>query len=294
MSQQRPSHISDLNEHCLWELLNFFEAVDLLNFGLVCIFASRHCVRPEVPPISKTCKRFHGATESKFLWFKVAKELQEDGCSLPLLWGDVLDGLSLKRLQQVAIRACNVRRSLSQSNPILSRNIVIKPPSWKIFTRQAIPEEGVDCIKIFNRKWIVYRRPDYLCIGHISAVKTKAFHEIPMIGYAGWPFELAQVNENTALIGIRHDVHEEWLLLEAVFGASPKDKPKIRSIPLDRAKYLCLFGRNYAVVRSRGVERLVNVYTGQGETIDPNPVGEKVWIKRDVKLISLPTESSSS
>lgn len=243
--------------------------------------------------LSKTCKRFHGTTESKTLWFKVAKELQEDGCGLPLLWEDVLENLSLKRLRQVAIRACNVQRNISQCSAMLTRNIVLKP-SWKLFARQAIPEEGVDCIKIFNRKWIVYRRPDCICVRHISAVKIKAFHEIPMIGFVGWPFELAQVNENTAMIGIRHDVNEEWLLLEVIFGASPKDKPKIRPLPLDRAKHLSLFGRSYAVVRSRGVERFVDVYTGQGATIDSHPVGEKVWIKRDVESISLPTEPSSS
>jgi hypothetical protein len=231
-------------------------------------------------PPSKTCKRFHGATESKTLWYKVAKELQEDGCSLPLLWEEVLEDLSLKRLRQVTIRACSVQRNLSQSEPILTRNLVLKP-SWKIFARQAIPKEAMDCVKIFNRKWIVYRRPDTICVRHISATKLKAFHEIPMIDFVGWPFELAQVNENTALIAVRHDVNEEWLLLEVTFGASPETKPKIRPLPLDRAAYISLVGRSYVIARNRGVERIVNIYTGQEETIDTAAVGEKVWIKRD-------------
>jgi hypothetical protein len=276
MSRRVPLQISGIDEHCVWALLNSFEAVDLLNFGLVRI--SIVAIVSALSSLSKTCRRFHRETESKILWFKVAKELQEDGCILPLLWGDVLEDLSLKRLRQVAIRACGVQRNLSQPKPMLTHSIVLKP-SWKLFSRQAIPPEAADCVKIFNRKWIVFRRPETLCVRHISAEKIKAFHEVPMIGYLGWPLELGQVNENTALIAIRHDINEEWLLLEMIFGANPTDKPKVRSLPLDRAKEISLPGRSYAVVRSRGVERLVDVYTGQEATIDTNPIGEKVWIE---------------
>jgi hypothetical protein len=52
MSRRRTLQISDLNEHCLWELLGSFQAVDILNFGLVCTFAShRHYVRPKLSPL---------------------------------------------------------------------------------------------------------------------------------------------------------------------------------------------------------------------------------------------------
>lgn len=138
---------------------------------------------------------------------EVAQRFQDE-FTLPMLYGEVLADLPLERIRRITIRASSLQQNLQRPHPSLTNHTIVKP-SWTFFKRMAIPDEAVDCLKIFNRKWILYRRPDSLAVRHVDAVGPKAkIFDIPIIGYAGWPFELAQVDKRTALVGIRHDVNE--------------------------------------------------------------------------------------
>src|SRR5579871_6032140 len=105
----------------------------------------------------------------------------EDEFTLPMLYGEVLADLPLERIRQITIRASSLQRNLRQPHPSLINHTIVKP-TWTLFKRMAVPDEAVDCLKIFNRKWILYRRPDSLAVRHVDSVGPKAkVFDIPII-----------------------------------------------------------------------------------------------------------------
>jgi hypothetical protein len=112
----------------------------------------------------------------------------------------------------VTTRACRLHRNFSREEPRLYRITGVKL-SRNPFKRQAIPEEAADCVHILDGRWILYRRPDHLCVRHVEATKQKEIFHIPLIGYAGWGFQVSQVARDVALVTTRHDVSESVIFI---------------------------------------------------------------------------------
>jgi hypothetical protein len=74
--------------------------------------------------------------------------------------------------------------------------------------RLSIPGEAEGCIKIFDGRWILFRRPDVLSVRHVYSTKSKEVFDIPLIEYAGWPIDISQVSRNVAHVAVRHDIKE--------------------------------------------------------------------------------------
>ena len=126
---------------------------------------------------------------------------------LPLEFGDTIESSSLVSLQRATSKACRLNRNLHRSEPHLYR-FTRMSVSRNPFKREQIPEEAENCVHIVDGKWILYRRPDHLCVRHVEAAKQKEIFDVPVVAYAGWSFELTQVQKNVVLVTTRHDVNE--------------------------------------------------------------------------------------
>jgi len=141
------------------------------------------------------------------LWINIAQRLEEESIYVPLAYGETIHSSSLLALKVATTRACRLRRNLNSPEPRLYRSTRIKL-SRNPFKREYIPEEAQDCVHIFDGRWILYRRPDHLCVRHVEATKQKEIFDIPIVGFAGWAFQVTQVAKNVALVTSRHDVNE--------------------------------------------------------------------------------------
>lgn len=118
-----------------------------------------------------------------------------------------MEDLSVECLRAITARACSLQRNLASSDTRLLRFVNMKA-GWNLFKSRALPFDAQDCIRLFEGKWLIYRRPNTICIRHIESTKSKGVLEIPVIMYVGWRLEVARKEKNVALVGVRQDVKE--------------------------------------------------------------------------------------
>ncbi|PVF98711.1 hypothetical protein CPB86DRAFT_784550 [Serendipita vermifera] len=254
MSGSKGLHLLDLNDDVLFTMSSCFEAVELLNWSM-------------------TCKRLHRLTNSPKLWLRLAKELEERNIPLPLYFGETAESCTPAALRKATSRACLLHRNLTSGHPKLYKQTIWRT-MFATLRRHTIPAEAESCIKIFDGRWVLFRRPDVLSVRHVYSTKAKEVFDIPLIGYAGWPIELSQVSKKIGLVAIRHDVKEEWMLLELTFGEDKSTKPRYRHLNVGHASRISLLEGGMVISVSRGSERLLDVYANKGVFIG-NSVLEK-------------------
>lgn len=248
-TKRKPFSVSNINDDVLLTLVQWFEALELLSWGM-------------------TCKRLYQTIGAKALWVAVAHRLQSPSTRirLPLAFGDTVESCSVATLQRVTSKACRLDRNLRLSEPRLYRSSRISL-SRNPFKREYIPEEAANCVHIVDGRWILYRRPEYLCIRHVEATKQKEIFDIPVVGYASWSFQVTQVDKDVILVTTRHDVNEVYGLLEITLGASKGIKPKVRTIDIGEPFKIQLTGSGLAVMAKNGQTRVSDVYNTRKSTI---------------------------
>ncbi|KAG8798097.1 hypothetical protein FRC18_008756, partial [Serendipita sp. 400] len=240
------ARFSDLNDDILLAIAALLEAIELVHWGM--------CSR-----------RLYQSTNSVKLWKEIAVSLEKSSIILPFYFGETIETVAFPRLRRVVKRACLLNRNLCSEEPVLYRSEIVKPPMFK---RSGLPLDATGaCVQIFDGRWILYRRPDHICVRHVYAKSPKETFDVKILSYARYEFKLGQIDKNLALIGVRHDIRETWSVMEMTLGDHPGIKPSMKLVPLEEVGFLEFVGGPRLVIYSQGALRLVDVHTLNRVTI---------------------------
>ncbi|KAG8799948.1 hypothetical protein FRC16_004043 [Serendipita sp. 398] len=157
-----------------------------------------------------------------------------------------------------------------------------------MFKRSGLPLDATGaCVQIFDGRWILYRRPDHICVRHVYAKSPKETFDVKILSYARYEFKLGQIDKNLALIGVRHDIRETWSVMEMTLGDHPGVKPSMKLVPLEEVGFMEFVGGPRLVIYSQGALRLVDVHTLNRVTIANVVAENQRFVFHDRSLFSV-------
>ncbi|CCA68346.1 hypothetical protein PIIN_02212 [Serendipita indica DSM 11827] len=238
-----------LNDDVLLSMLPYFNALELFQWGL-------------------TCKRLYQMTQTPNLWISLARELRNNSVLLPFSFGKTIDNADLSGLRIATTKATRLRENLRRKQPVIYRFNLISH-GW--FKGQVLRDEAHE----------VY------CSLRWTTTKSKYIFSIDIQEYASWRILLSPVSGDVAMVAVHHDVNEEWDVIEITFGATPKTKPKFRSMYYPKIKHLEFLGGGLSVIYTQGLAKLLNHYTGKTADLGPATSTPHKYLLQDDILFQL-------